>query len=127
MTSGASALRDEKWQTWTTVLGFPVQEIFRDNWDGSDVNMVFRSDKQTGAGADLKYPLLATADDKSNIRIYRMPVLKKNSDSVTGYGHSSHVTNVRFMCNDEILISTGGEDQCVFQWKVEHAGSQEDL
>jgi len=44
MTSGATALRDEKWNSWTTILGWPVQEIFRDNWDGSDVNMVHRSD-----------------------------------------------------------------------------------
>jgi hypothetical protein len=43
MTSGASALRDERWDTWTTVLGWPVQEIFIENWDGSDVNMVWRS------------------------------------------------------------------------------------
>jgi len=50
--------------------------------------------------------------------MYRYPNLKKNSDSVTGFGHSSHVTNVNFMKNDEYIISTGGEDQCVFQWKV---------
>lgn len=116
MTSGATALRDEWWHTWSTVLGWPVEGIFRDNWDGSDVNMVWRSD--TEFGNDMKYYLLATADDKSNIRMYRWPNLKKNSDSVTGYGHSSHVTNVRFMKNDEYIISTGGEDQCVFQWKV---------
>jgi len=120
MTSGATALRDEKWHTWSTVLGWPVQEIFRDNWDGSDVNMVWRSTNKTGT--NMKYPLLATADDKSNIRIYRWPVLKKNSGSVIGYGHSSHVTSVRFSHNDLTCLSTGGEDQTVMQWRVDHKG-----
>jgi len=53
MTSGATALRDEWWHTWSCVLGWPVGGIFRDNWDGSDVNMVARS--QTEFGNDLKY------------------------------------------------------------------------
>jgi WD40 repeat protein len=43
----------------------------------------------------------------------------KNSEFVQGKGHSSHVTNVRWMKNDEHIISVGGEDQCVMVWKVE--------
>lgn len=41
--SGASALRDEKWASWTCVIGFPVQEIWRGSEDGTDVNAVDRS------------------------------------------------------------------------------------
>lgn len=36
-------------------------------------------------------------------------------------GHSSHVTCVRWVSlgrdSDDFLISTGGEDKCVFQWR----------
>ena len=35
-----------------------------------------------------------------------------------GSGHSSHVTNVRWTADDKHIISTGGEDNCVFIWKV---------
>jgi len=42
--SGAIRLKDEWWHSWSTVLGWPVQEILRDNWDPKDVNMVWRSD-----------------------------------------------------------------------------------
>jgi len=35
-----------------------------------------------------------------------------------GKGHSSHVTNVKWSCQDKFLFSTGGEDNCVFQWTV---------
>jgi WD40 repeat protein len=124
MTSGATALRDEPWHTWSTTLGWPVQEIFRDNWDGSDVNMVFRSDNKFGSSPSNKYPLLATGDDEGKVRVYRWPVLRKNAGVVCGDGHSSHVTNVRFMDNDNWAISTGGEDQCVFQWRVIGSGDK---
>ncbi len=33
-------------------------------------------------------------------------------------GHSSHVTNVYFLCDDSHLISTGGKDMSVMQWRV---------
>jgi len=51
--------------------------------------------------------------------------LKKNSDCTVGDGHSSHVTNVRFMSDDKYIISTGGEDQTVMQWRVETQGQKE--
>jgi len=59
------------------------------------------------------------------VRLYRMPVLKKNSDFVGGKGHVSHVTNVRFVNDDDFVISTGGEDQTVMQWKIEFQGRKE--
>lgn len=115
LTSGATALRDEEWATWTTVLGWPVQGIFRSYMDGSDVNMVHRSNEVHDTG----YKLLACGEDTSLLRVYRYPCLKQNSGSLEGKGHSSHVTNVHFNTNDTYLYSTGGEDQCVFQWKIQ--------
>lgn len=46
MTSGATMLRDEVWDSWSTTLGWPVQGVFQPEWDGSDVNMVDRSKQQ---------------------------------------------------------------------------------
>jgi WD40 repeat protein/Ca2+-binding EF-hand superfamily protein len=114
LTSGASALRDEQWATWSCVLGWPVQGIFQPEWDGSDINMVDRSHKELRKG----YKILATADDFSNLRIYRYPCLRKTAKSVILYGHSSHVTNVKFNASDEYIYSTGGEDHTIMQWKV---------
>mgnify|MGYP003877499497 CR=1 FL=1 len=127
----ASALKDEKWATFTCVLGnfysekdlkinwyslgFPVQGIWPPTADGTDINMVDRSHQPSSAG----YPLLATADDFSKVKLFRYPCIQKGSESIVGVGHSSHVTNVRFSNNDDMLFSTGGEDNCVFQWKIE--------
>ena len=32
-------------------------------------------------------------------------------------GHSAHVTNVRFSCDGSYVISTGGADHSIFQWR----------
>lgn len=50
--------------------------------------------------------------------MFEYPCLVQNSSAVVGRGHSSHVTNVKFTRQDEIILSTGGEDQTVIQWKV---------
>ena len=115
MTSGASATRDEDWATWTCKLGWPVQSIWRSEYKGSDIDAVDRSKKSYDTG----YRLLAVATDFKKIQLYRYPVLVKNSDCFIAIGHGSHVTNVRFSNDDAYLLSTGGEDQCVMQWRVE--------
>ena len=38
-------------------------------------------------------------------------------------GHSAHVTNVRFSHNKQRLVSTGGADHAVFQWRFLPEGS----
>jgi len=62
--------------------------------------------------------LVASADDFSKVRILKYPSITVNSEAVVGSGHSSHVTNTKFSSKDEYLYSTGGEDNCVFQWKI---------
>lgn len=113
ITRGATALRDEEWHTWTCTLGWPVQGIFRGTMDGSDVNKVDRSNSDHGG-----YKLLAASDDFGKVNLYRFPCLDKTSGVKVGNGHSSHVTNCKFSQNDTYLYTTGGEDQCVFQWKI---------
>jgi WD40 repeat protein len=112
--SGKTKFRDEAWATWTTVIGWPVQGIWPPGTSGDDINAVHRSNKQTPGN----YLLLAAGDDFGKVNLFRYPCIQKNSQGVKGAGHSSHVTNVRFAPNDAYLFSTGGEDNCVFQWKV---------
>ncbi|CAG9325772.1 unnamed protein product [Blepharisma stoltei] len=114
-TSGASALKDEEWNTWTLVIGWPVQGIYPAYADGTDVNAVDRSKKKFGNN---EYPLVATSDDFGMLKVFRYPCLLKGSEGVIGRGHSSHVTNVRFSVDDRYIFTAGGDDQCVFQWKV---------
>lgn len=115
VTGGATATRNEDWATWNVTLGWPVQGIWEQFTDGTDVNAIDRTKKIYDGGMNL----IATGNDSGQIRILEYPCLVKNSESVKGRGHSSHVTCVMFNHNDELLFSTGGEDQTVLQWTLE--------
>lgn len=117
LTSGASSLRNEAWSTWTVPLGWPVQGIWPDFSDGTDINAVDRS-HHTIDGSEVNYGLLATGDDFGLVKVFKYPSLNNDSPWVQGRAHSSHVTNVRFGVEDHRLFSAGGEDQCIMQWLV---------
>ncbi|KAF0698173.1 Aste57867_11158 [Aphanomyces stellatus] len=110
--TSASAFKDEQWASWTSILGWSVQGMWPPNSDGSDINAVDRS--HSGS-------LLATADDFGKVKVFRYPCVKKHSGFVDYLGHSSHVTNIRWSANDHYLLSTGGLDRCLFQWKHDTA------
>lgn len=82
--------------------------------DGTDINSVDRSKSVYDQGMKL----LVSGDDKGKVRLLEYPCVVKNSQGVIGRGHSSHVTSVLFNNNDEYVISSGGEDQTILQWKV---------
>ena len=115
LTSGATQFKDEVWNTWTCVIGWPVQGIYPACADGTDVNAVDRSKRKFG---NKEYEVVATSDDFGLVKLFRYPCVTKGSEGVIGRGHSSHVTNVKFSPDDNYLFTTGGDDQCVFQWKV---------
>ncbi|RHY56705.1 hypothetical protein DYB38_001737 [Aphanomyces astaci] len=111
----ASAFKDEQWATWTCILGWPVQGMWQPEADGSDINAVDRS--HSGS-------LLATADDFGKVKVFRYPCVHKHAGFVDFLGHSSHVTNVRWSAGDRFLLSTGGQDRCLFQWRHDSAVKQ---
>jgi len=61
--------------------------------------------------------VVATGDDFGLVKVFRFPNFEGSSFN-SFIGHSSHVTNVRFMARDRYLISIGGNDKSVFQWRV---------
>ena len=115
--SGASALKNTNWHTWTCTIGFRVQEIWRGTEDGTDVNAVDRSHGMVLDNKD-KYHLMARADDFGKVSIYKDPIVISGQEYNEFGGHSSHVTSCRFSQRDTHLFTTGGEDQCVMQWAV---------
>ena len=118
---------DTCWDTWTSTLGWPVQGIWPPGGDGTDINAVAflpKTDQTDPKRTNIYSGILATADDFGKVKLFNSPCLAQNASGVEFRGHSSHVTNVRFANNLEKgmstrLISTGGEDRSVFQWKYE--------
>lgn len=108
VTSGGSDYKEEAWASWTCVIGWPVQGIWPAEADGTDVNAVIRNKDKT---------VLATSDDFGTVKLFKYPCVKEKAANQEFIGHSSHVTNVRFSAKEDFLLSTGGNDKCIIQWK----------
>ena len=62
--------------------------------------------------------LFATADGFGFVRLYSNPCPKRDQDMLEYSGHGTHVTNCAFADNDSLLLTTGGHDRCLFQWRL---------
>ncbi|XP_037249435.1 echinoderm microtubule-associated protein-like 1 isoform X11 [Falco naumanni] len=101
--------RDIEWATYTCTLGFHVFGVWPEGSDGTDINAVCRSHGRK---------LLSTGDDFGKVHLFSYPCSQFRAPSHVYGGHSSHVTNVDFLCEDTHLISTGGKDTSIMQWRV---------
>jgi len=63
--------------------------------------------------------MLAAADDFGRVTLRKFPALDPEASTKVLLGHASHVTNVRFTAGDRHLISVGGADRCIFQWRLD--------
>ena len=100
--------------TFTCELGWPVQGIWPDSADGTDINRCARSPDGT---------LIATADDFSKVKLFNYPCVKEGAEYNEGRGHSSHVAGVVFTKDGKTLLTAGGNDRCIMQWDVTDAPS----
>ena len=103
-------LCDESWDSWTCPLGWPVRGIWPAGAEGTEINAVHRSSLNE---------YVAAADDFGKVKVFNYPCTVEGSPFVAGSGHSSRVTNVRFSYGDEHLITCGGSDRTVMQWKID--------
>ncbi|XP_037343355.2 echinoderm microtubule-associated protein-like 1 isoform X6 [Pungitius pungitius] len=101
--------RDIEWATHTCTLGFQVFGLWPDGSDGTDVNAACRSSDKS---------LLVTGDDFGKVHLFSYPCSQFRAPSHVYGGHSSHVTNVTFLHDDGYLVSTGGKDMSVMQWRI---------
>ncbi|ORX55306.1 WD40 repeat-like protein [Piromyces finnis] len=101
-------IKPVRWNSWSLILGWPVQSIWESGWSNSTINAVAR---------DKREKLLVTADDNSQVRLFSYPVALDKQPCKRYSGHSSHVTNVTFLGN-KYVISTGGMDGSIFQWRI---------
>ncbi|XP_046338524.1 echinoderm microtubule-associated protein-like 6 isoform X1 [Haliotis rufescens] len=105
------------WGTFTGVLGSEVNGIWEKYTDTNDVNAL---DSNFGG------EVAVTGDDFGLVKLFRFPCLKKGAKFRRYVGHSAHVTNVRFSADRHHVISTGGADHAVFQWRYLPEGATDD-
>ncbi|XP_042301151.1 echinoderm microtubule-associated protein-like 4 isoform X5 [Sceloporus undulatus] len=104
-----SECKDIDWTTYTCVLGFQVFGVWPEGSDGTDINALVRSHNRK---------VIAVADDFCKVHLFQYPCSKAKAPSHKYSAHSSHVTNVSFTHNDSHLISTGGKDMSIIQWRL---------
>uniref|UniRef100_A0A8C6T4W8 EMAP like 4 n=1 Tax=Neogobius melanostomus TaxID=47308 RepID=A0A8C6T4W8_9GOBI len=107
-----SDCKDLNWATYTCVLGFHVFGVWPEGSDGTDINALVRSHSRR---------VIALADDFCKVHLFSYPCCTFKAPSHKYSAHSSHVTNVSFLHNDSHLISTGGKDTSVLQWRLVEA------
>ncbi|XP_074480612.1 echinoderm microtubule-associated protein-like 2 isoform X1 [Sebastes fasciatus] len=110
--------KDREWASYTCVLGFHVIGVWLEGSDGTDINALCRSHSER---------LVAVADDFCKVHLFQYPCPKPKAPSHKYEGHGSHVTNVCFTHNDSHLLSMGGKDTCILQWRVIGGESRERL
>ncbi|XP_048374588.1 echinoderm microtubule-associated protein-like 6 isoform X9 [Sphaerodactylus townsendi] len=96
------------WATWTSILGDEVIGIWPRNADKADVNCACVSH----AGLNI-----VSGDDFGLVKLFDFPCTEKFAKHKRYFGHSAHVTNIRFSHDDKYVISTGGDDCSVFVWR----------
>ncbi|XP_067092220.1 echinoderm microtubule-associated protein-like 4 isoform X2 [Osmerus mordax] len=104
-----SECKDIEWATYTCVLGFHVFGVWPEGSDGTDINALIRSHNRK---------VIALADDFCKVHLFAYPCSRPKAPSHKYSAHSSHVTNVTFMHNDSHLVSTGGKDTSIMQWRL---------
>ncbi|KAH0620443.1 hypothetical protein JD844_020897 [Phrynosoma platyrhinos] len=89
------------WATWTSVLGDEVIGIWSRHAEKADVNCACVS--HSGIS-------LVTGDDFGMVKLFDFPCPEKFAKHKRFFGHSAHVTNIRFTSGDRYVVSAGGDD-----------------
>ena len=103
-----SAARDVEWASVSCTLGWPVQGIASNaSSDSSVLCCDATHSRSTIAVAGV-----------GTIKLYRYPCLDESSRAKSSsHVHGEDATNLQWTCDDEHLISVGGSDLTVCQWR----------
>jgi microtubule-associated protein-like 6 len=106
-----ATVKDVSWRSWSLPYGWPVQGLWptRRAGDGAQVLAVDRS-----AGKDL----VAVGDSFGRLRLYHYPLVDEAASSRTSRAHGPEIRRVLWAKEDKALLTVGGRDLCVMQWRV---------
>ncbi|CAF0987237.1 unnamed protein product [Adineta ricciae] len=104
------------WNTWTSTVGDDVMGIWAKDIKKDNINCAHATSST-----------IVTGDDHGQINLYKFPCSEPDAEYKSYAGHSDNVTNVRFLADEQYLVSLGGDDCCIFLWKcIAKLDSEED-
>ena len=106
--TSVAELGNEQWVTWTSAVGQPVRGISQLNSDPAFITCVNRS---------LDSKKFAVGNAWGLLEIYDNPN-SPGSKSNIYRGHSLEVENALWVRQDRVLLTAGGPDLTIMQWKV---------
>ena len=101
-------LREEKWATWSSPVGWPVQGLWICQPEGVEPVAVQRS----WAGT-----LIACGNSGGRLQIVHNPCPNR-AGYVGSTGHAGAVSQVGWLPGDGTIVTIGNKDHCILQWKV---------
>jgi hypothetical protein len=117
---------DIAYDPWTCLLGWPVQGIWSESENGSDVNAVAISGKPEAQLTPGKGNVVVSGDDNGQVNLYTYPVIQKKPPVKKYRGHSAHVYSLSFTPNDKYLITSGAGDLALIQWRFKKPGEPDE-
>lgn len=108
----ASRLRDQQWSTNNCSMTWGVQGVWPAHKDGTMVESV---DCNLFRGAD--GTIVAAGDSYGRINLYRYPCTSSFANSKKYRATATPITRMRFVAGDSILVSLGGFDRTIYQWR----------
>ena len=122
-------LRDARWATFTSTLGFPVMGIWPDGAGATDVWTACRtsiggtSDHETDVDKEedssrAAVRCVVTGDVFSAVKAFNFPCCADDAPYQECHGHASFVTQVCVTADDRRALSVGGRDRTALQWRI---------
>lgn len=103
-----------KWSGDPLIAGWDVQGLYQADWDGTDLNDATVANNKK---------LIATGDDYGWVRLHNYPCIT-NEVCKQYQAHSAFVVGVEWTGDDgsdEYLMTVGGNDYAIFQWRLSNA------
>jgi len=99
------------WAGDPLIAGWDVQGLYQAGWDGTDLN-------DASITPDGRF--IASGDDFGCVRLHKYPAVNPKAHHLY-HGHSSFVVGIEFLRipgEANRLITCGGADMAIFQWKL---------
>jgi len=101
-----------KWADDPLIAGWDTMGLYQPGWDGTDLN-------DATCTSDNK--LIVSGDDYGVVRLHNYPAIDPSA-CYEYRGHAEFVVGVEFLRDDSQLITCGGNDMAIFQWKLIKGG-----